>query len=203
VFKRAVGFILLTVVEILVIPMTVALLLNLKAGLGHHIWDLTYPRVVAIGKWSKHSSDSSTLKVLTIDSLYCYPALGCRAASYKVQYSLSIYSHLSKRLVEARNLRLHGFHGSVYPAPTVSGGVPVHSSTRHLEPPRAENCEMHRLYRCLEIDGRIRNHRRDYPLQSSYSDCMEAADEDCKEDPATRLLQPWHLVSLVSITFDG
>ncbi|KAF1935160.1 hypothetical protein EJ02DRAFT_439416 [Clathrospora elynae] len=37
---------------ILVIPLTVALLLNLEAGIGHHIWDLTYPRVVAIGKWS-------------------------------------------------------------------------------------------------------------------------------------------------------
>jgi len=54
VFDKQVIFILLTVMEILVIPMTVTVLLTLKAGLGHHMWDLTYPHVVAIGKWSTH-----------------------------------------------------------------------------------------------------------------------------------------------------
>lgn len=61
---------------------------------------------------------------------------------------------------------------------------------------------MHRLYCRLETDGCIRDHRRDYPFQSSYPDCMEAADEDYKEDPATHLLQPWYLVRLVLIMFD-
>ncbi|KAK7190324.1 hypothetical protein PSPO01_03299 [Paraphaeosphaeria sporulosa] len=37
---------------ILVIPMTVFLLLNVEAGIGHHIWDLTYARVVAVGRWT-------------------------------------------------------------------------------------------------------------------------------------------------------
>jgi hypothetical protein len=32
--------------------MTVALLLHVKAGIGQHVWDLTYPRVMAIGRWS-------------------------------------------------------------------------------------------------------------------------------------------------------
>jgi hypothetical protein len=32
--------------------MTIALLLNIEAGIGHHVWDLTYPRVVAIGRYS-------------------------------------------------------------------------------------------------------------------------------------------------------
>lgn len=57
-FDEQISVILLTIVQVLVIPMTVALLLNLKAGLGHHIWDLTYPRVVAIGKWSTLPSAS-------------------------------------------------------------------------------------------------------------------------------------------------
>jgi hypothetical protein len=98
--------------------MTVALILNLEAGLGHHIWDLTYPRVVVIGRWSTYPCLSSNKKVLTIDSLYCYYFMGCRTAPYKVQHPLSLYSHLSEPLAEARDLRLHGFHRSVYPAPT-------------------------------------------------------------------------------------
>jgi hypothetical protein len=32
--------------------MTVCLLLNVEAGIGRHLWDLTYPRVMAIGKLS-------------------------------------------------------------------------------------------------------------------------------------------------------
>jgi hypothetical protein len=42
--------------KILVIPMTVALLINVDAGLGRHVWDLSYPDVVAIQRWSKHTS---------------------------------------------------------------------------------------------------------------------------------------------------
>jgi hypothetical protein len=38
--------------KILVIPMTVLLLFNVEAGIGRHVWDLTYPDVVAIQKWS-------------------------------------------------------------------------------------------------------------------------------------------------------
>lgn len=133
-FDRQVSFIPLTVVEILVIPMTVALLLNLKAGLGHHIWDLTYPRVVAIGKWSTHPPASTNKQVLTIDSLYCYHPVGCRVASYKVQHPLLVYSHFPKRLVEARGLCLHGFYGSVHPASTFPGCIPMYSSPRYLEP---------------------------------------------------------------------
>jgi hypothetical protein len=32
--------------------MTVLLLFNVEAGIGRHVWDLTYPDVVAIQKWS-------------------------------------------------------------------------------------------------------------------------------------------------------
>jgi hypothetical protein len=168
--------------------MTVALLLNLKAGLGYHIWDLTYQRVVSIGRWSMYSSANSVNSVLTIDSLYCHHVLGCRIAPYKVQHPLSIYPHLSEPLAEAGGLRLYGLHGSIHHSPNLSGCLPMHSSPRYMGPPRAGNCEMHRLYRRLETDGCIRNHRRDYSLQSSYSDRMEAADADYKEDSVTRLL---------------
>jgi hypothetical protein len=139
--------------------MTVALLLNLKAGLGHHIWDLTYPRVVAIGKWSTYLSVSSDKKVLIIDSLYCYHILGCGVASHKVQHPLSIYSHLSERLVEAGCLRLHGFHSSVHPAPDFSGCIPMYPRPCYLGFARAGDCEMHRLHRRFETDGGVRNHR--------------------------------------------
>jgi hypothetical protein len=32
--------------------MTVRLLFNVEAGLGHLVWDLTYPDVVAMQEWS-------------------------------------------------------------------------------------------------------------------------------------------------------
>jgi hypothetical protein len=32
--------------------MTVFLLFNVDAGIGHHIWDLSYQQVMGIGKWS-------------------------------------------------------------------------------------------------------------------------------------------------------
>ena len=32
--------------------MTVALLLNVKSGIGRHVWDLSYSQVMAIGRWS-------------------------------------------------------------------------------------------------------------------------------------------------------
>ena len=39
--------------KILVIPMSVLLLLNVESGIGRHLWDLTYPQVTDIGRYSK------------------------------------------------------------------------------------------------------------------------------------------------------
>ncbi|RAR01503.1 cfem domain-containing protein [Stemphylium lycopersici] len=57
---------------ILVIPLTASLFMNLKAGIGHHIWDLTYPRVVAIGKWTYIATILWGLELLLIKySILC------------------------------------------------------------------------------------------------------------------------------------
>jgi hypothetical protein len=37
----------------LCIPLLAVFQLNINAGVGRHIWDLTYPQVFAIGRWSK------------------------------------------------------------------------------------------------------------------------------------------------------
>jgi hypothetical protein len=53
--------------------MTVTLLLNVEAGLGQHVWDLSYSHVVAIGRWSTHPhthhtvcADESTAYIATL-----------------------------------------------------------------------------------------------------------------------------------------
>jgi hypothetical protein len=62
--------------KILVIPMTAVLLVNVDAGLGHHIWDLTYPRVMAIGRWSMHAAVCIIRQTLTCQQLTLLPSCG-------------------------------------------------------------------------------------------------------------------------------
>jgi hypothetical protein len=78
--------------------MTVALLLNVEAGIGRHIWDLTYPRVMAIGRWSKRTAVCEFQKTLTVNSLHRYHFLGLRTTSAQVQHPLPIPPHLPQRM---------------------------------------------------------------------------------------------------------
>jgi hypothetical protein len=39
--------------KVLCIPLCIVFEFNINAGVGQHLWDLTYPRVFAIGRWSK------------------------------------------------------------------------------------------------------------------------------------------------------
>jgi hypothetical protein len=50
--------------------MTVALLLNVEAGLGRHIWDLSYSNVVAVGRWSMRLAMHVVRKLLTKTPAY-------------------------------------------------------------------------------------------------------------------------------------
>ncbi|OAG01213.1 uncharacterized protein CC84DRAFT_1263222 [Paraphaeosphaeria sporulosa] len=57
---------------ILVIPMTVSLLLNAEAGIGHHIWDLTYHQVKTIGQWTYITTICWALELLILKfSILC------------------------------------------------------------------------------------------------------------------------------------
>lgn len=51
----------LTILKALCVPLCAVFIKNMDEGLGKHLWDLTYPRVFAIGRWSM-LSDTHSLK---------------------------------------------------------------------------------------------------------------------------------------------
>jgi hypothetical protein len=50
--------------------MTAALLMNVEAGIGHHVWDLSYDNVVAVGRWSTYQATNLTRSTLTYGPAY-------------------------------------------------------------------------------------------------------------------------------------
>jgi len=131
------------VFKILTIPMNVALLMTVEAGIGHHVWDLTYDRVMAIGRWSMHmhtliiriilTSEKRTLRLcfgLTILSCsntasYAFisgssPMYGCSGPS-----TYSWRSSLASHYLSLDSLPSNAFQSALY-------GISERERTQHV-----------------------------------------------------------------------